>query len=425
MSNISDFFKSTKSLGRDVLILSVGILLAQVIPLLLQPFLKRTFSPEDFGTYDVFLKSFSILVALSSLKYENAILLPKKDTDSKHVLYLSVIISTIICLLLFIIILIFKNRVHYYFKEFSFLAMCLLPISVYSYSIFNTFNMYLIRKQRFLLSSSSKVSRRFSEGLIQFLFGYFKNPNGLLIGDTIGNTVQGAFSFWKVRSMTSLKNISLIRIKKVMYEYRELPVFTLIPNILNTFVLGSLTFLILSKFDIKEVGYLEFTQKILAIPSVFISIAISQVVFQRVSQLINKKEKILPLLLSVILMLLSFSTLFILLIQFYGEEIFVFIGGEGWENSGKYAKILVYGSAIMLIFSPLGKVLIALKKFKINSLWEISKFAVVLFLFYADGLSLIMYLKLYTWIILLFYLIYGVIIIYMSYKYQIEEIKAK
>ena len=421
MSNINEFLKSIKALGKDVFILSAGILLAQVIPLALQPFLKRTFTPEDFGTYDVFLKSFSILVALSSLKYENAILLPKKDTESKHLVYLSLIISTLICLVLFILIFVFRDVITARLKGFTFFAMLLLPISVFSYSLFNIFNMYLIRRQKFLLSSSSKISRRFSEGLIQLLFGYLKNPNGLLIEDVLGNVVQGIFSFWKVSLITPLKYLSVRKLKKVLYEYRELPIFTLAPNILNTFVLGSLTFLVLSKFDIKEVGYLEFTQKILSIPAVFISIAISQVVFQRVTQRINRNEKILPLLLSVITILIVFSGLFILVIQFFGEEIFVWIGGEGWENSGRYAQILVYGSAVMLIFSPLGKVLIALKKFKINSLWEVTKFAVIVLLFYIDGISISMYLELYTWIIIIFYLIYGVIIIYMSYKYQIEN----
>ena len=43
-------------LGRDILILSSGVFISQLIPLLLQPFLKRLYTPEEFGLFDVFLK---------------------------------------------------------------------------------------------------------------------------------------------------------------------------------------------------------------------------------------------------------------------------------------------------------------------------------------------------------------------------------
>ncbi|UBZ15858.1 lipopolysaccharide biosynthesis protein [Flagellimonas marinaquae] len=424
MPNLKNFKVSLKSLGKDIFVLSAGILVAQIIPLALQPFLKRTFTPEEFGTYDVFLKTFSILVALSCLKYENAILLPKKDSDSKHVVFLCLVISSLVFVVITILIILFKDYIFSRFEGLTLATLLLLPISVLSYTVFNIFNMYLIRRRKFMLSSTSKVSRRISEGFVQLILGLGSVPNGLLFGDVVGNVVQAVFTFWKVRVLSPLKFISWNKIKKVFFEYRELPIYTLTPNILNTFVLGSLTFLVLSKFDKAEVGYLEFTQKILSIPSVFISIAISQVVFQRVSQLINKREKILPLIIPVVFFLTLVSIVFILTIEFYGIEIFTLVGGEDWQNSGEYAQILVYSSATMLIFSPLGKILIALKKFKTNSLWEILKFIAIVSLFFIDEVTSIKeYLKIYTLIIVFFYILYGGIILINSYKYQIEEVK--
>ena len=413
--------KSFIGLTRDVFILSAGIFVAQLIPLLLQPVLKRIFGPEDFGSYDVYLKTFSILVAVSSLKYENAILLPKKDSESKHVMYVCLIISVVLFILSLLAIFFLKGLLLGTFRGITLFSLTLLPFSVLSYSVFNVFNMYLIRRQKFLLSSSSKISRRLSEGIIQLVFGLLNNAKGLLIGDLIGNAVQGIFSFWKASLITSFRIVNKIRLKKVFAEYWELPVYTLIPNLLNTFVLGALTFLILIKFDLEAVGYIEFTQKILSIPSVLISIAISQVVFQRVSQLIIRKKRILPLLVSVVAILISIALFFVLVIEFFGAQLFLIIGGPGWENSGIYAKILVYAAAVMLVFSPLGKVLIALKKFRLNSLWEILKFGAILLLFYIDGIAITQYLEWYTYIIIIFYTIYGGIIFYQSYKYQVEN----
>lgn len=416
-----NFLKSVKELSKDVFILSAGVFIAQLIPLALQPVLKRIFEPEDFGTYDVYLKSFGILVALSSLKYENAILLTKKDAESKHVVYLCLIFTALVFLLSLIFVLFFNQQLLTRLEGFTLFALLLLPCSVLSYSVFNIFNMYLIRRRKFLLSSSSKVSRRLSEGIVQTVLGYTNNSSGLLLGDVIGNLVQGVFSFWKTTRITSFKFLKKELLKKVLLEYRELPLFTLIPNILNTFVLGSLTFLILGKFSLEEVGYIEFTQKILSIPSVFISIAISQVLFQRISNLIQKEKPIVPLLWAVIIILIILSFGFIIIIQLFGNDIFTVIGGSGWESSGTYSKILVFASAIMFIFSPLGKILIALKKFKVNSAWEISKFIVILVLFYLNNYSIEEYLKMYTAIIIFFYIVYGTVIIYYSYQYQIEN----
>jgi O-antigen/teichoic acid export membrane protein len=421
MIKYREVIQSIKSLSKDVFVLSAGILIAQLIPFLLQPFLKRTFTPEEFGTYDVYLRSFGILVAFSCLKYENAILLPKKDSSAKHIIFLCLISSASFFILLIILGLIFSESIASKFDGFTLIALILLPISVLFYSIFNVFNMYLIRRQKFFLSSTNKVSRRVSEGGVQLVLGLLNNRNGLLIGDVVGNIVQGAFSFWKVWSIAPLKHFSTKMLKQVMFEYRELPIYTLIPNVLNIFVIGSLTFLVLTKFELKEVGYLEFTQKILSIPSVFISIAISQVVFQRISALINKKQKIVPLILSVITILTFIAISFVILIEFFGTELYLLIGGTGWESSGEYAKILVYASAFMLVFSPIGKVLIALKKFKINSVWEIGKFLAIISLFFIDGYSLTQYLKTYTFILIVFYIIYGFLILYQSRKYQIDN----
>lgn len=110
-----------------------------------------------------------------------------------------------------------------------------------------------------------------------------------------------------------------------------------------------------------------------------------------------------------------------LIIEIFGPQLYLLIGGSGWESSSDYAKILVYASAIMLIFSPMGKVLIALKKFKINSLWELGKFVAIIMLFFVDGYTLPQYLKIYTFILIVFYIIYGVLILYQSRKYEVQN----
>jgi O-antigen/teichoic acid export membrane protein len=83
-----------------------GTVVAQAIPIALQPFLRRYFEPADFGYYSIYISIIGILMVISSLRYEQAIVLPKADSDSVKLVNISLSIS-----LIFSIILL---RLHFY-----------------------------------------------------------------------------------------------------------------------------------------------------------------------------------------------------------------------------------------------------------------------------------------------------------------------
>ena len=416
---IDVLYHNLRDISKDTLTLMIGTLVANLVPLCLQPFLKRVYTPEEFGNLEVYLRIFNILVAISSLKYENAIFISKRSNDTKHILVLSILISILVFMCIILVLIIFGSKISLSIQGLSLVSLWILPFAVVSYSIFNACNLYLIKSKRFFLSATNKVVRRIFEGVTQTSLGFLNWNSGLLIGDFAGNVVQGAYALSKTKKLVGTRVvISLRKLKVLASEFQELPKYTLVPNVLNTFVLGSLTFLIIDKYSMTEVGYLEFTQKILAIPSVFLSVAISQIVFQRVSELVNKKEKIVPFIVSIIFLLFAISLVFFIVIQFYSHEIYTLIGGENWIASGEYAKILVFSSCATLIFSPLGKVLIVLKKFKINSAWEIGKFLIILCLFFVTDFLINDFIRIYALIHIIFYVAYGIIILYQSIYYQ-------
>ncbi len=58
---------------------------AQGISLLLAPVLSRIFTPDDFGLVALYLGILSVLSVLSTAKYEQAIMLPRKNSDAVHI----------------------------------------------------------------------------------------------------------------------------------------------------------------------------------------------------------------------------------------------------------------------------------------------------------------------------------------------------
>ena len=94
-----------------------GTALAQAIPLALSPILTRLYSPEDFGLLAIYMSIAALGGAVVSLKYDLAIIIPEKDEDSANITALSILISFIISLLVFIIILFFNIEIASFFVD--------------------------------------------------------------------------------------------------------------------------------------------------------------------------------------------------------------------------------------------------------------------------------------------------------------------
>jgi len=87
----------------QIITLMSGTLIAQVIMFISIPILTRLYTPTEFGLYSTFTAVITIIGSISSLKYDQAIMLPKRDKDAEALLFLSTILTivmTIISILL-------------------------------------------------------------------------------------------------------------------------------------------------------------------------------------------------------------------------------------------------------------------------------------------------------------------------------------
>lgn len=80
---------SQPSLTRATLTLLGGGALAQLLPLLLGPFIARLFTPEAFGLYTRFATVAAALAVAASLRYEQALPLARSDDEARALLALA------------------------------------------------------------------------------------------------------------------------------------------------------------------------------------------------------------------------------------------------------------------------------------------------------------------------------------------------
>ena len=70
---------------KNIVKLTTGLSIAQLIPIFITPILTQFFSPEQFGVYGLFVSIYTILGVISSGKYDMAIMLPKNKKDSINI----------------------------------------------------------------------------------------------------------------------------------------------------------------------------------------------------------------------------------------------------------------------------------------------------------------------------------------------------
>ena len=126
------------------------------------------------------------------------------------------------------------------------------------------------------------------------------------------------------------------------------------------------------------VGIFGLTIRVLSLPASLISLALSTVLFQKVTELHNNDpDKIKTLIIKIFLILIFTIIPFVGFIWFFGEDLFAFIFGELWREAGVMASILVFAVAIHFVVSPLSIVLSLDRNIKFGALWQFIYFLTI------------------------------------------------
>jgi lipopolysaccharide exporter len=407
---------------RSASVLITGTVLAQLISILLQPVLRRFFSPETFGTYSVYLSIVGIITVFSSLRYDDAIVLPKNDKESANVLFLSLISNFIISVLLFLIILILGKKIIIFLNipsSFPISILYLIPFSVFLYNTYLSFNYWLIRKKTYYSVSLNKLIRRGSEAVAQISFALLKNPKGLIFSDIIGqsaNVVTSIFQGFKYG--LSFKFISIRKLKYVLKKYSDFPKYNLIPALMSTCSYLLPPIFINKYFSSESAGYFDLAKLMLSVPMAFVTASFSSVLLQKVAEKYNRRESFLKELKPVLFIVGIVSTVEILTVLFFGEGLFELLGGKAWTFSGKISKIMVWSFAFNFIVSTFTAIFVSMRKIKVYSIYQLLYFVAILCLLFFIKLDFLTFLKIYVVIEVFCYTVLTVTMVSIISRYE-------
>ncbi len=405
-------------------ILASGTIISQIIMFSASPFITRIYSPEEFGIFALYASIISILVPISSLKYNTAIVVAKTNEDSDALFFVSIIvlIAFSLCILIFSVIgdnfitsFIDIKKLNTWWNLIFFVILI--------QSLNSIIRSYLNRNKNYNLISQISIMRSVMYVLIVITFGYFGfTENGLFLGEIFAALIILIFAILKIRgSYAPFKFKENFNPFNIITKYKDFPIFSFFPTFLNKFSMMMPIFFLSKFFPDYIVGQYSLAVKIVFFPLIFISSTISTINLRKSSEIINQNGDLKKYLLNLTFLLIGIVLIPAIILFFYGVEIFIFVFGENWQISGEFVQILIPGLALIFVVSTLSPVLNSIRKLNLYSYWNYGYFISLFSFFYLFTNKLeIKYLLYYFTIINIF--MYG--LYFLLICFSIKDHKA-
>lgn len=369
-NKLTKIFSPFREYFQNMLVVFSGSTFSELIPICVAPILTRIYLPEDFGIYGTIVSLAAVLSQLSTLRYENALVVSQSNHEVFCVWRLCEYLICFIHLIYFLatsflFIFIFEN-----FSDNNYFMWCiLLPLLSCSSAFLQLQILLANREERFKFTFNIRVVTTSLVAILSISFGLCNLAVSGLIWPLILGNFTGAFLLRYSKTTTSVATPKdLIRVVK---RYKNFLYYSLPGDLINNISSRYLLIVIPFMFDSIINGYLTLAYRIVGIPSRFVANAVAEIFVQYArKEMISKKNCLhLFLLTTSILFLIGFTGFFILFL--YGEVVFEIFFGHQWKATGGYVKTLIPLFLISFIVSPLSSMIYLSEKQHWDLFWKI------------------------------------------------------
>jgi len=400
-------FLNSKAVSLDELTLIVGTILSQALPLAFSPILTRLYTPEDMGLFSFYFSLTMILSVVVTMRYEMAIMLPRKDEDAKNLVVLSLIISTVVSVVIFVIVLFFKKPTARLLRNPDIENwLFLVPATIFCIGTYQAFNYWSNRKGEYKQLAQSRILRASNTGIYSVIFGLLKKTTGgLIVADTLAQAVSSAFLGFRIfrKEGNFFKSADREKLKKVAREYKHFPLFNTPSGLLEKSSSQVPVVLFASLFSTGFVGLFSHSQRIISQPGAIVARAIGDVFRQKATELYNETGNCRPLFISNLKRLLAFAILPFVTLAIFGPQLFAIVFGEEWRIAGVYAQYLTPMFFLQFITSPLSIMFLVAQKQKIDLYLQIALFSAIMagvfvsrYIFHSTAAAVIIFGAIYS-----------------------------
>ncbi len=348
---------------RAVLVLFSGTAAAQVISYLIAPILTRLYTAEEMGELGLYLRAVGFLAAIATLRYEFALPLPKRDAHAFLIFRLALRLALysltalgIIAALVLIVVPTSENTVYF---------VVLTLISTFFVVLTSLGTYWSIRGGDFKLISGSKIVSSFTANALRWGFGLLGlGAKGLLLAGLVGY-IAGSLNFirhYLRNKRTFAPEFSARKTRVLALAHKDFPAINLphaVVDLGRDLLIASVLVVLFSK---AVFGYYSHAYAMLRLPVALVGVAVGQVLFNRVSELVNRNEPIGKVIGRSMLVLAAMALPVFIVLFLFGAEIFGYVFGEVWTESGVQAEIMAPWLLVNFVVSSVSTVPIVLNR---------------------------------------------------------------
>ena len=335
----------------DVALLVGGATFSQAVSVLASPVLTRLFTPREYGVVAVFSSALAILAIVAAGRYEVTIPLPRQDSDASALLGLCLFVTALVTLGTCFLILILGPQFALWSNAPELIPyLWLLPIAVLGTGFYQTLNYWALRKKNFRAINRTRIAQVIGQLGIQIPGGLLHLGTPCLLAGALASQVLGTGALLK-RSRLRFSDLQPAKWKALAKEYRAFPLINSWDALINVVGLRIPHVMFAALATVELAGYYSLTLRVLGLPAALVGQAVSQVFYPTVAEMSVPSARSLIERTATALLLLSFPIFVI--VALHGPSLFVWVFGDSWRTSGRFAQYLSPFLMISFVSSPL------------------------------------------------------------------------
>ena len=326
---------------------------AQVVGLAVYPLLTRLYSPGDFGLLNLFLSIAGVIVLIATAEYQYAIVLPKDDNKSRAVVHIALMLVAVVTMIM-LLSLPFSQWIAAQFDALELARWWwLMPVYVLLVGFWNVISYIYIRKTQFSRISGYQISQSVVSAGSKVGFGYLGFLNGGLLVSTIIGPFVALVGTVVIAWRKCLKAFA-VPCSKAEYiaaarEYSNFPKFNLPRALVNSVGLAIPVWLLTSNFGVEQVGMLSLALLAAFVPLNIIARACYQVLYQRVTDLVQQRLSISRLMWRFCLYMAGGLVVGMTVVYFFVPQLVTVLFGAQWIESAA----IIHNLYPALVFVPI------------------------------------------------------------------------
>lgn len=347
-------------------ILASGSMLAQAIALLLTPVITRMYAPEQFGLFSTVLALAMPIAAVSSLRYFDAIMLPKENDEASEIFKLSIMINVVCALLLLVVIHVFMDPLA---ETFGFNGtawyLYFVPAFVIVLGVRRVLDAWLQRKKSYISISVTTIVTSVTDRVVTILLGFMGiiSSTGLLAGKMAG--MIAGLAVMAVNLIRAVEKEDQAHgdysIKQVAKKYSSFAKYSWSALVMQLTM--ELPVLVIGAFyNPAVVGLYVLSRRVLMEPAILIGEALSKTFYVKAAELHKRNEDLSGVCSSLLKVLFKLSIPPMCVFLVASPDLFSFIFGEEWRVAGTYAVYLTPMFLVGFFLQPLTRLFNVLDK---------------------------------------------------------------